>query len=335
MDKNKIWELCVKELNHCLSEEEKKDFNRVKNISEFCSIQKQVKRINKMSSDTFLLKKVNKEGEWKKIVRQIRFDAKKTFILRYSKYAAIFIIALTIGIMIPKYYSHSSKVGNKVEMNWGQMGKLVLSDGTRVWLNAGTTFEYPSSFDSGKRIVKLNGEAQFKVTKNKRKPFEVKTKSGIVRVYGTTFNISSYEDDSDMAVTLIEGKVTIEDLNGKKLAALNPSDQFKINKQTGKVILKKVDTKFYSSWIEGKIFLNNTKFSDVVKLLERWYNVDIKISGADNTGADKIRDLKISGTISKDKSLDSILKIIGGMYGTTYRIKTNNDKKDEIIITKY
>ena len=80
--------------------------------------------------------------------------------------------------------------------------------------------------------------------------------------------------------------------------------------------------------------MNNTKFSDVVKLLERWYNVDIKISGADNTDADKIRDLKISGTISKDKSLDSILKIIGGMCGTTYCIKSNNDKKDEIIITK-
>jgi len=329
MDKNKIWELCVKDLNHCLSEEEKKDIGRMKNSNEFCSIQKQVERIHQMSSDTFILKKINKEREWKKIVRQIRFDAKKTFILRYSKYVAIFLIALTIGIIIPEYYSPSSKQYNKVEMNWGQMGKLVLSDGTHVWLNAGTTFEYPSSFNSAKRIVKLNGEAQFKVTENKRKPFEVKTKSGIIRVYGTTFNISSYEDDSDMSVTLIEGKVTIEDLNGKKLAVLNPSDQFKINKQTGKVLLKKVDTKFYSSWIDGKIFLNNTKFSDVVKLLERWYNVDIKISGLDD-----IKDIKISGTISKDKSLDSILKIIGGMCGTTYRIKTNNDKKDEIIINK-
>ena len=329
MDKDKIWILCVKELNHCLSEEEKKDIERIKNDREVRDIQKQVKRIQQMSSDAFLVKKVNKEREWEHIVRQIRFNAKRSFILRFSKYAAIFLIALTIGIMIPKYFSYSSKVGNKVEMNWGQMGQLVLSDGTRVWLNAGTTFEYPSSFDSGKRIVKLNGEAQFKVTKNKRTPFEVKTKSGIVRVYGTTFNVSSYEEDPDLSVTLIDGKVTIENLKGKRLAVLTPSEQIKINKKTGKIILKKVDTKFYSSWIDGIIYLNNTKLSDVNKILERWYNVDIKISGADNA-----KDMKISGTISKDKTLDSILRIIGGMCGTTYRIKSNNDKKDEIIIYK-
>ena len=208
------------------------------------------------------------------------------------------------------------------------MSKVTLSDGTKVWLNAGTRFEYPTTFETKNRSVTLNGEAQFKVAPNSKIPFEVVTKAGIIKVYGTTFNVASYDDDPELVVTLIEGKVAVEDSNGSLLAALKPSEQISISKQTGEAKIESVDTRFYSSWIDGKILLEGMKLSDLVVILERWYNIDIRLVG------ENIGNLEVSGTIMKDKPLDLFLKILERMYGVNYEWKTNNDKKDVITISK-
>lgn len=328
---DRIWKLCVGKVNNSLDAEGEKEYEQIKDLEEAKKALRQAKQIYSKSSKSFLICKIDKEKNWKHINSRISHDARvRRLIIHFSKYAAVFLMALLIGIMVPKLFRYPLPeiTNNRIELEWGQMGQLTLSDGTRVWLNAGTTFEYPTTFDTKNRSVILHGEAQFKVTPNKRIPFEVKTKSGIIKVYGTTFNVSSYEDDPELVVTLIDGKVTVEDSHGGHLAALNPSEQISINKSSGKATFRKVDTEFYTSWINGKILLDETKLSDLISILKRWYNVDIKLVGG-NTG-----DIQISGTISKGKPLDLFLKILERMYGVKYTLTTHNNKKDEVIISK-
>jgi len=334
MDKNnfdRIWELAVKRVHNSLTTGEEKELEGVKESEQAGDILRQVEQIHQKSSKSFLIKSINKDKNWSYINRRINKEPKiRKLYLDIAKYAAVFIVAILIGIMVPRTFNFKSQEQalNKVEMEWGQMGKMILSDGTQVWLNAGTTLEYPALFDKKTRTVSLNGEAQFKVTHNKKIPFEVETKTGIIKVYGTTFNVASYDDDPEMTVTLVEGKVTVEKPNGDYLTALKPSEQLSINKVSGKATLRKVDTNFYSSWIDGKILLEETELSDLVKILERWYNVDIEIMD------EEISNLKISGTISKNKSLDLFLKIVERMYGIKYKLVINPNNKDEVIIYK-
>lgn len=328
---NKRWELVVGKVHNNLDEEAENLLKEIENLEDTKNDLKQARRLYARSLNSFLIRHINKERNWKYVSNEINHSGQLIkLIASFSKYAAIFLLAISIGIMLPKYIAKRSQslAYNSIKMEWGQMGKMTLSDGTKIWLNAGTTLEYPTTFASQERTVKLNGEAQFKVARNSKIPFEVITKTGIVKVYGTTFNVASYDDDPEMVVTLIEGKVAIENDKGDQLAILNPSEQISVSKQTGKAKLKLVDTQFYSSWINGRILLQETKLADLATLLRRWFNVDINLVG-ENLG-----DLRISGTIIKNKPLEPFLKILERMYGIKYEIKPNNDEKDEITIFK-
>ena len=327
---DKRWELVVGKVHNNLDEEEEKLFKKIENFQNTENDLTQARYLYSRSLSSFLIRHINKEKNWRYIYNEISHSIQLAkLITSFSRYAAIFLLALLMGIMLPKSITTSSQslTYNSIEMEWGQIGKATLSDGTKIWLNAGTTLEYPTTFDSQKRIVILNGEAQFKVAHNKI-PFEVVTKTGIIKVYGTTFNVASYDDNSEMVVTLIEGKVAIENDKGDELAVLNPSEQIRISKQTGEAKLKLVDTQFYSGWISGKVLLQETKLTDLANLLKRWYNVDINLVG------ENIADLRVSGTIIKDKPLAPFLKILERMYGIKYEMKSNIDKKDEITIYK-
>lgn len=326
---DRIWELSVKALHNSLDHSEVAEFEQIQDASDAQNEIHKSKQIHQKITDSFLSKKIDKEKHWKQIYRQINFSSYlKKRIYIFSKYAAISILALCIGLLIPHFMKQKNDGTNKVEIEWGQMGKITLSDNTKVWLNAGTVLEYPDNFHQKERIIHLTGEAQFKVTHDKHKPFKVVTKAGIVKVFGTTFNVKAYEDDPNFTVTLIEGKVSVENTKGQQLAILKPSEQIKINKLDGETSIKNVDTNYYTSWIDGKISLNGTKLSDLAPTLERLYNIDIQIIG------EKTGDIYVSGTISRSKPIDLFFKVLEGMYGVKYEIKTNRNKKDKILIYK-
>jgi ferric-dicitrate binding protein FerR (iron transport regulator) len=328
---DRIWELVVKKLHNSLNLDEKEEFEQVKNSEEVREKLREAEQIYHKSINSFLIQKIDKEKNWAYILSQIKHGSRvKKMLIQFSGYAAVFIAALLIGALAHKVFiSDLQEVrNNSIEMEWGQMGKMTLSDGTKVWLNAGTIFTYPTTFGTDNRSVHLTGEAQFNVTQNDKIPFEVKTETGILKVYGTIFNVSAYQDDPDMIVTLIEGKVVVENNNGDYLATLNPSDQIRINKLNGKFTLQKVDTVFYNCLAEGKLLLNDTKLSDLTKILKRWYSFEIKFMDK------KAGDIKISGTIIKNKPLDLFLKVLERSYGIKYEMVINDDKKDEILIYK-
>ncbi|AXT56020.1 DUF4974 domain-containing protein [Aquimarina sp. MMG015] len=159
----------------------------------------------------------------------------------------------------------------------GEIFQLSLSDGTKVWMNADSKLKFPKNFIAKEvnRIVYLEGEAFFDVTTNKAQPFIVKTKEMDVKVLGTKFNVSSYAEDSTIKTTLVEGSVAINAKNKLKELKLRPNYQAVYSKGDELIAKKKVNTILFTSWMQKKMIIHNESFAEVIKRLERTYNVEI------------------------------------------------------------
>ncbi|CAZ96471.1 FecR family protein [Zobellia galactanivorans] len=171
----------------------------------------------------------------------------------------------------------NSNAYNEIYIPHGQTFKLRLSDGTKVWLNAGTKLKFPSNLNSEAltaRTVFLDGEAYFDVTKNEKKPFLVVTQNVAVKVLGTQFNLSSYDTDENIATTLIEGKVSMfESDSPDNEIELSPSFQAKYKKTESSFSKVKVDTEQFTAWMHNKLIIDNLKFSEILTKLERLHQV--------------------------------------------------------------
>ena len=168
---------------------------------------------------------------------------------------------------------------NELSVPHGKIFNVFLSDGSKVVLNAGTTLRYPISFVKGKpRKVFLEGEAYFKVTKNKMDAFIVETNQLSTKVFGTEFNVSSYKDEVITNVVLVEGSVGVYK-SGKEFDTKNGDPylipgQLASSKKTQKnIVIKEVDTYLYTAWLEGVLYIRNESFLKISKKLERKYNV--------------------------------------------------------------
>ncbi|KAA2218864.1 FecR family protein [Maribacter flavus] len=169
---------------------------------------------------------------------------------------------------------------NTLRIPHGKTFKVVLSDGTLVHLNAGSSLKYPVKFQKNKnREVSLIGEGFFEVTKNENSPFIVTSGGVDVRVLGTKFNITSYPEDQNQNTVLVEGSVrlyktgSIYDLENSTL--LSPGYKAEWNTETNNIDLEKVHTELYTGWINGKLMMKEMVFSNIVKRLQRHYNVTI------------------------------------------------------------
>ncbi|MCR8556965.1 DUF4974 domain-containing protein [Mucilaginibacter sp. BJC16-A38] len=146
---------------------------------------------------------------------------------------------------------------------------LVLSDGTKVWLNAESSITYPIAFNGKVRSVKITGEAYFEVVHNAAQPFKVEVKGQTIEDIGTAFNINAYNDEPDMKTTLISGSVRI---NGKTV--LHPGEQAV---QSGPDIkVKEVDTEGAIAWKNGYFLFDKENLESTMRRVSRWYNVDVE-----------------------------------------------------------
>lgn len=155
----------------------------------------------------------------------------------------------------------------------GKDYELVLSDGTVVLLNADSKITFPTRFTGNKRTVKLVGEAYFKVSKNKHRPFIVETGNLYTKVLGTEFNLKAYPH-SDVNVTLIKGSVAVN-ADGKEVM-LKPGENAEYSENKD-IEVTTVDTEGYIQWKDGYFYFDNVPLIDVVRDLGRWYNVNIEI----------------------------------------------------------
>lgn len=179
-------------------------------------------------------------------------------------------------------YKHSNVedevlIYNTLTVPYGKRFKVILSDGTQVDLNAGTSLKYPVKFIAGNnRQVFLDGEAFFDVTKDTEHPFIVNVNELNVEVLGTQFNISSYPEDEFIRTVLVEGAVSVyENTNNAEASILEPEHQAIWNKENKSVSIEEADTPLFTSWIDGKIVFRHMSFKNIIKKLERHYNVII------------------------------------------------------------
>lgn len=161
---------------------------------------------------------------------------------------------------------------NKVNVPRGGEYQLMLSDGSKVQLNSMSSIRFPVQFAQDCRLVELEGEAYFEVSKTGQ-PFIVQTKGMKIEVLGTTFNISAYANE-EYQTTLVSGSVKVQAENGSN-RILKPSEQACITPGSNQINVRNVDTAFYTSWIHGKINFKDQRLDDIMKTLARWYDMDV------------------------------------------------------------
>lgn len=180
---------------------------------------------------------------------------------------------------------------------------MVLSDGTKVWLNAQSELIYPVKFGKGKREVKLKGEAYFKVAKDTKRPFRVAIVNGSdVEVLGTQFNVMAYENETEVQTTLVEGKVKFS--FGKQAYILTPGEQSGLNRNNNRIEIREVNTYQYSAWKDGKFVFNKEPLGSVFRKMSRWYGVDIICND------EQVINRRISALMDKSENIEELIRLI-------------------------
>lgn len=254
--------------------------------------------------------------------------------------AAVILVTLTGVLFYNNYQRLQNEAVNvamlKVDVPYGKMVQIVLPDGTKVRLNSGSHFSYPTVFSNKKREVKLDGEGFFEVTHNAKKPFLVHTSLLTVRVLGTVFNVKAYHDDKNVETTLLKGKVQVELKDDpEKNIILAPHEKLTVpNSQvpaaaqsSGKDVAKMkyelatlpdVSNETYqeNAWLDNKIVFTNNDFENVARQMERKYNVRIVFED------EGLKREEISGVL-KDESLDSALQILKQIISFKSKVNGN------------
>ena len=203
---------------------------------------------------------------------------------------------------------------NKVITSTGGFYSLILSDGTRIWLNSESELEYPVFFGKGERRVKLVGEAFFEVTPDVARPFIVEANEIRTRVLGTSFNIKAYKDESDIYATLFTGKVAVEPLaDTTRKVILQPGKQAGWDVQARKLSVREVNLDRVMAWKEGMFMFNKENIEVVTRQIERWYGVKFIYQVKDRN------QYTFNGYFSKDETLESILDAFTYTGGPKFR----------------
>jgi transmembrane sensor len=219
----------------------------------------------------------------------------------------------------PEYKNEPPEM-NTLVIPYGNRSVITLSDGSRVWINAGSRLIYPSRFVDKTREVFLSGEAFFNIEKNEDHPFIVKTTDVKVEVTGTRFNVSAYPEDYSVQTVLAEGSVEIKKSKGgifEKAVQLSPGELGYFNKKTYDTRIYKVDVEHYTSWTEGLFSFINTDLSRIVKRLERYYNVRIQFDDPFKGS------IQITGKMDVTKGRDQVFEYLSKLTGLEF-IKINN-----------
>lgn len=203
------------------------------------------------------------------------------------------------------YDSNNSNVlhYNKLFIPKGGEYRLILSDGTRVWINSSTELIFPSAFPENERVVEVNGEAYFEVTGDQNRPFKVMVEGVQVKVYGTKFNINSYEK-SKVTTTLVDGKVSICRKDDPQEQMLNPDEQAVFDHSSGKFRIRHIDAADFIAWKNGEFVFNDESIEAIMKRLAVWYDIEVIY---ENEG---VRHNKFTGVLARYQTIDKILYYI-------------------------
>ena len=211
-------------------------------------------------------------------------------------------------------------VYNTLTVPYGKRFNISLSDGTQILLNSGTSIKYPVKFIQGKeRQVFLTGEAFFNVAKDSEHPFIVNADNLNIQALGTQFNVSSYPEDSFSNTVLVKGSVSVynNDISDEdNVSILTPGHKALWNKIDKDISVEKVDVLLYTAWINGKIVFRHIPFKNIIKKLERYYNVKI-------INHNKLIDNEMFSASFDVETIEEVFKTFKKTYDIHYVIDNN------------
>jgi len=204
---------------------------------------------------------------------------------------------------------------NQLVIPYGNQSRVVLSDNTVVWLNAGSRLIYPTRFKNKTREVLLFGEAFFEVSKNPQQPFIVMTTDIDIKVLGTKFNVSAYAEDNLIKTVLNEGSVALRRSGAKfweKDIVISPNQMASFDKTSSETRISGVSAEAYSLWTKGIMNFEEADFSRVIKQVERFYNISVTFSDHQKEA------MRISGKLDLKKSRKEVMEYLEKVSLTSF-----------------
>lgn len=236
--------------------------------------------------------------------------------LTFYKISLQIAAVLLVGLVLTSVWAYqnfnlfgASVITQQISTPYASRTVFELPDGSKVWLNAGSSISFPANFDKKMRSVKLIGEAYFDVKKDEV-PFLVETSELTVNVLGTAFNVMAYKDELT-SVTLERGKVELQ-IEGKTLGYINPGQQAHFVEGSNNLSIETVDSEVFTSWKDGRLIFQAEPLVNVTKRLERWYNLKINIHDK------SLINLKVTGKIEME-SFSEVLDLLELTLPIEYR----------------
>ena len=209
--------------------------------------------------------------------------------------------------------SENQMAYNALTTPYGRQFSLVLSDGTKVYMNAGSTLEYPVAFSGNERLVKLSGEAYFEVAHNSKIPFRIKTADQLIEDIGTAFNVNAYKDEKLTTVTLVEGSVKVKKKELEVIIA--PDQQAVTSVENDQITVGSADFDSALAWKNGLFHFKDQKLDVVLKQIARWYDLEIQYEGP-------VPSKNINGEIYRNMDGKEVLAILKSL-GVNYKLEGN------------
>lgn len=191
----------------------------------------------------------------------------------------------------------ATELANRLEVPRGGEFKITLSDGTEVWLNSETELQYPAVFSGPERLVHLQGEAYFKVTKDQTHPFIVQAGGIAIKVYGTQFNISTHDRDK-IETVLVEGHVSV--IYQQQEQNIKPSQKATFHTNNNQLSIQEVNTLPYIAWKEGNFVFHNEDLGSIMEKLARWYDLEVFYVHPEK------KNIRLSGILERYKNVDEL-----------------------------
>lgn len=204
---------------------------------------------------------------------------------------------------------------NTLRVPRGGEYSITLSDGTIVYLNSESELRYPVNFVGKDRRVYLSGEAYFDVTKNKEHPFIVDMKGSMVKVLGTSFDVRAYADEEEVLTTLVHGSILFS--TGKQSVVLEPGEQAVLD-NSGRLETRDVDTYLYTAWKEGVFAFKKQRLEEIMKVVSRWYDVNIFWENASQ------KEVTFTGKMKRYDDFSKVVEMLEMTGNTKFVIKGNN-----------
>lgn len=275
-------------------------------------------RIRRRACDILLWCDGLESASEKKITRRFNF---KTYIREALKVAAIIALVATSTYFLTKEKTISPQM-QTIYVPEGQRAQLTMSDGTKVWLNSGSTLSFPNQFsDSRHRIVKLDGEGYFDVMRHKNQSFTVETAEYDIHVLGTEFNVKAYASSDSFEAALLDGSIEITSPETNTHVALKPNEVALL--KSNKLVKKQIDNHSYFRWIDGIIGISDEAVTKLIEKLELYYNVEIEVRN------DEFLEHRYTGKFRVSDGIEHVLKVLQVKHKFQYEI---NEDTNQIII---